>query len=299
MISYKGVTKRYRAARSNALSDFSLDVAPGEVVALVGPNGAGKSTAIRIGAGMIRASAGEVDIDGFEIFQKKVEASRRIGWVSDNPSFDRVRRVGETLRFLARFDGLSGTHLSEAEHEILEEFGIATKRDARVGELSQGMIRRFAIACAAISNPQNYLLDEVFNNLDKSGIEATREWILKKRDSGCAILLSTHQLAELREVADRLVILSEGKAIRVVSSSAFQVRTGKAIRVQITLDRVDPEAISVLSKFGSLQSTRGRTILLELGDFTATEAIRGILEAGLKIHSFDDHPDEIEYLLSS
>jgi ABC-2 type transport system ATP-binding protein len=189
-----------------AVRDVTLDVARGEIVALLGPNGAGKTTTMRMLAGLIAPTSGTVAIDGTALTRETGTALRgRIGFLTEAPGlWDRLT-VRENLDIYARLYGLRDR--ARAIDGELERFQLRDHASARAAELSKGMRQKVAIARALLHDPRVLLLDEPTSGLDPEIARGVRQLLEERRDAGCAILVSTHNLDEAERLANRVAVL--------------------------------------------------------------------------------------------
>jgi ABC-2 type transport system ATP-binding protein len=202
-----GVEKRYRAVQ--ALRGVSLDVAEGELVGLLGPNGAGKSTLVKIACGLVRPSAGRVEVCGAPA--GSAPARRALGYLAELFRFPGWQSADEVLSLhqrLARSDG------GEPERaELLELVGLTDARKRRVEAMSKGMQQRLGIAQALVGSPRVLLLDEPTSALDPAGRRVVRQLLERLRERGTGVLLNSHLLSEVELVCDRVVIISAGEVV--------------------------------------------------------------------------------------
>jgi ABC-type multidrug transport system ATPase subunit len=255
-VEFEAVSKRFWPNRTPALRGLSLTVAPGEVVGLVGRNGAGKTTAIRIGAGVSLPGAGRVRVDGHRLDREKVAASRLLGWVPEESVHDRAARVEPLLRYYAAvIDGVEDGRVDE----LLRAWGLAEVRRRRVRALSLGMKRRLSIITAELGRPKYFLLDEVFNGLDPEAVVRVRAWIHERREAGCGLLLSSHNLRELSTIADRVAILHEGRLLRVLERKEITERPCREVRVDVP--GLDEAGLTLLRAFGEVQRVAGGAVV--------------------------------------
>jgi ABC-2 type transport system ATP-binding protein len=196
-----------------ALHDFSLMIAPGQCVALIGANGSGKSTAVRTLAGLLEPSAGEVRIEGADP-HREPEAERargRMALVPDNPVLYGDLTVREHVELVTVAHGLAGSELDGRIDALLDRLGLAHRSDFRPPELSRGMRQKTQLACALVRPASLLLLDEPVVGLDPPSQALLHDLLRERKAAGCAILLTTHQLAFAEGLADRGVMLSEGE----------------------------------------------------------------------------------------
>jgi ABC-2 type transport system ATP-binding protein len=189
-----------------AVRDLSLSVASGEIVALLGPNGAGKTTTMRMLAGLILPTAGRIAIDRVDISESTAGLAREsVGLLTETPGLWERLTVRFNLITYARLQGLD----RPADHvdRVLAEVDLADRAGELAGTLSRGLKQRAALARALIHRPPVVLLDEPTSALDPASARHVRDLILRLRSEGRAVLVSTHNLAEAEELADRIAVL--------------------------------------------------------------------------------------------
>lgn len=197
-LSAKGLSRRY--GYRLVLRDVSLDVAPGELLLLVGPNGAGKTTLLRLLAGLARTTTGSISRAG------------AIGMVAhDAMVYDDLTAL-ENLRFFGALLGLAGDGAARA---LLEQLGLTPWADERVRTFSRGMVQRLAIARALLRDPGVLLLDEPFTGLDDKSSGVVKRVLAERRAAGCALVVVTHHLADVADVATTVGFLNAGRLLAV------------------------------------------------------------------------------------
>jgi heme exporter protein A len=195
--------------RVRVLHDLTLTLAPHEVLAVAGPNGAGKSTLLRVLAGLMRPSAGEVRVLGRPLAGDGAEARRAIGLLSHQTLLYDDLTLLENLTFAARLYGLPGP--AAVAREALEAVGLGARGDDTPRRLSRGLLQRAAIARALLHDPRVLLLDEPFTALDAASADRLRAALAQRRDQGLGLVIVTHHLAEVWELATRVAVLVEGR----------------------------------------------------------------------------------------
>ena len=198
---------------TQAVTDLSFAVGAGEILGLVGPNGAGKTTTLRSICGILPLQAGSVTIAGISLTEEDARAKAELAWVPDDPEpFDSLT-VLEHLRFTAALYRIEGWR--ERADDLLLRFELAEKRDALGGELSRGMRQKLALCCAWIHSPKVVLMDEPLSGLDPRGIRAAKVAIRALAAQGTAVILSSHLLVLIEELAHRILILDRGRKVFV------------------------------------------------------------------------------------
>jgi ABC-2 type transport system ATP-binding protein len=250
MINISHISKSYK--KFKAVSDLSLEINNGEIMGLAGLNGAGKSTTIRAASGIIFPTAGKITIDNFDIVSEKMKASKHIGWVPELPNFEPDAKPIPLLKYYAGFYGIKSLDAEKRIVEMMKEFDIYNYRNRKLKYYSQGMKKRFSLIAAMIGDPDNYLFDETLNGLDPQGVKEVRELIINLKKQGKSILLSSHILSELQNVADRIAIVKNGSVVRTLTRENLQNlgTTGVKIHVKNSDKNVD----KILSEFGNPSS---------------------------------------------
>jgi ABC-2 type transport system ATP-binding protein len=199
-------SKEYESHR--AVENLSFRVAAGEILGLVGPNGAGKTTTLRSIVGVLPIQAGRVVVCGHDLVADEVAAKARLAWIPDDPQPFDTLTVLEHLHFSAALYGVRDWQ-PRAE-QLLARFELTEKRDALGGELSRGMRQKLALCNAWIHEPGLVLMDEPLSGLDPRAIRSTKDEIRRLARTGTAVVLSSHQLELIQELADRILILDRG-----------------------------------------------------------------------------------------
>ncbi|MCC7491861.1 MAG: ABC transporter ATP-binding protein [Fimbriimonadaceae bacterium] len=240
-----GVSKQYTDfwGRPTVLAVEALDlvVAPGEVVGLLGPNGSGKSTTVKMLVDLLRPSRGSIRLFGRSPRDPLVKA--RLGYLPEESCGYPYLTGLETLHFYGRLQGLDGSRLTARVATVLDEVGLRAGRERRVGQYSKGMQRRLGLAQALLGQPALLLLDEPTSGLDPLGRRDVKALIRRLAAAGSAVLLSSHLLAEVEDVCDRLLILHRG---RTLASGAVGDLLRQPQGLRATLPQLAPERAAEL-----------------------------------------------------
>ncbi len=255
---------------------------------MVGLNGAGKTTTLRITCGVTLPDAGEVDIDGFSLRLEKAAASRLIGWVPEQPTHD----PSSTLKSLLRYYSDIADEVPYAVGVgLLETWGLSDHESKRFRELSLGLKRRFAIVVASLTNPHYFLLDEPFNGLDPIAMARFRKWIIRAREDGSGILLSSHNLREVQSLCDRVIVIHRG---RIASSvSAADVARSAHQELTIVLDRLDSAAKDLLEQFGEVLFS-GNTATVRGKGIDPGQVNSALVQAGYVVRQLTTDDSDLE-----
>jgi len=230
-IQINGIHKSFGSL--NALKGIDLTIAQGEFFALLGPNGAGKSTLISILAGLIKPSAGNISVMGFDVVNQYQKARQLLGIVPQELVFDPFFNVREMLRFQAGYFG-RGPENDVWVDEILEGLGLADKAHVNMRKLSGGMKRRALIAQALAHKPPVIVLDEPTAGVDVELRQMMWEFIKKLNNQGHTIILTTHYLEEAEALCNRVGMMKQGQIVALDSTANLLNKfAGKQLRLTL------------------------------------------------------------------
>ncbi|MPZ85912.1 MAG: ATP-binding cassette domain-containing protein [Actinophytocola sp.] len=204
MVAFRGLTKRF--GQTTAVEDLTFDVPPGRVTGFLGPNGAGKTTTLRMLLGLVHPTDGEALIDGRR-YADLTAPRRTVGAVLDSTGFHPGRRGRDEIRVHAAVTGVPDARVDE----VLDQVGLTADADRRVGGYSLGMRQRLSLAAALLGDPRILILDEPANGLDPEGMAWLRDLLRELADAGRTILISSHVLSEVAQIADHAVIINHGR----------------------------------------------------------------------------------------
>jgi len=196
-------------AKARAVDGIDFSIRRDEIFGLLGPNGSGKSTTIKMILGLLRKTRGRLTVFGKD--PSDVSIKKRIGYLPEESYMYRFLNARETLEYYGRIFGLRGAVRRRRAEELLEMVGLGTAGLRPVGEYSKGMTRRLGIAQALINDPEFLILDEPTSGLDPIGTRQVKDLLLDLKRRGKTILLSSHLLADVEDVCDRMTILYGGK----------------------------------------------------------------------------------------
>jgi ABC-2 type transport system ATP-binding protein len=215
-LEFNNVSKQYRGFfRSQwvtALRDFSLRVETGEIFGFLGPNGAGKTTAMHLAIGLMFPSRGHGAMLGHEFGHAPTR--RRVGFLAENVALYH-RSAAKLVRFYGALNGMKDPQLRQRTTEMLNELDLTGVAGRNAGKFSRGMLQRVGLAQALVNDPELLILDEPASALDPLGRVRVRELLLRARDAGKTVFLSSHLLSEVEQICDRLAIVIKGRVARV------------------------------------------------------------------------------------
>ncbi len=226
-----------------ALDGLDLEVRAGEFFGLLGPNGAGKTTTIGILTTRVIATAGEARVSGGDVRRDPVTVRRRIGVVPQRPNPDLSLSVLENLVFHAAYFGVARGEAQRRADALLEQFGIADKRDRKVAEMSGGQQQRLMIARALIHEPSVVFLDEPTVGLDPQARLALWDALRRLHADGRTIVMTTHYMEEADQLCERLAIVDRGKLLALDTPAALKARAPGGTLVELVLDGDPADAV--------------------------------------------------------
>jgi ABC-type multidrug transport system ATPase subunit len=272
VVTTKGLTKRY--GDRLAVDGVSMTVRRGEVYGFLGPNGAGKTTTLRMALGLVRPTAGSVRILGEAAGSPSVTA--RVGALIEGPGFYPSLSGRDNLRVLARYRGLP----ESAADGALARVDLADRGSDRFRSYSLGMKQRLGVAAALMGSPELIVLDEPTNGLDPAGMADMRSLIVELARGGQTVVLSSHLLAEVQDICDRVGVIDRGRLLS--ESTVAELRGGSTLRVRgVPLDRALATALRVAGDDGA--RLEGDRVVVSAGADAPT-LVRALVADGVDVH---------------
>ncbi len=258
IVEASGLTKVFRdfwrRPRVRAVDSIAFEIRRGEIFGLLGPNGSGKSTTIKMILGLLHKTSGRLSVFGRA--PDDVAVKKHIGFLPEESYLYRFLDARETLDYYGKLFGLEASVRKRRTDELLHMVGLERVAHRPIGEYSKGMMRRIGIAQALVNDPEFLILDEPTSGLDPLGTRQVKDLLLDLKSRGKTILLSSHLLADVEDVCDRMVILYGGKVRAEGTSEELLRDSGRSV---IETDRLDPEAAaavqSVLAERGMADAT--------------------------------------------
>ncbi len=255
-IEITGLTKDFalnlRGIKLRAVENLTLNVPEGQVFGLLGPNGSGKSTTIKIILGLLEPTVGECKV--FGVPSGRVDSRLNVGYLPEAPYFYRYLSGTELVRFYGRICGVPRKQLDERVREVIDWVGLSAAAHRRVGTYSKGMLQRIGLAQALVHDPRLIILDEPTAGVDPVGSAEISELILKLKTRGKTVLITSHLLAQIEDICDRVAILDRGK---LILEGAVDELVGLQDRQSLIVDALPPAELEELR--GWLAS-RGHTL---------------------------------------
>jgi ABC-2 type transport system ATP-binding protein len=263
-----------------AVDDVSFDVDKGEIFGLLGPNGAGKTTAIRVLLDIFKPDHGNVSILGGPMTETKKD---RIGYMPEERGMYQDIQLDRCLLYMSSLKGLSPAVAKDRIASYLERFDLDTSWNKKVKELSKGMQQKAQLIITLLHNPELVIIDEPFSGLDPINTQMVKDLLREQRDQGVTILMSTHQMHQVEELCDRIVLIDHGRTVlyggledirRQFTGHAVIVRTPNTLPALPGVERVEPHNSSAYR--------------LNLAPKTGSQDIlRSLVEQGIQVDQFE------------
>jgi ABC-2 type transport system ATP-binding protein len=272
-----------------AVRNVSFELSGGQLLGLVGPNGAGKTTLLRVLAGLHAPTRGNAEIMGKSVLGEHELVRHHVGFAPDSPPAYEELTVDQFLHFIAAAYQLSRSEADEAIDFWLDNLWLSARRDARIKELSRGMRQRVTLARTFLPRPHVLLLDEPLVGLDPAGRIQLRRVLAMLRNQGCAMIVSSHILSDLEEIATHIAIIERGSILRWNETGAMhheeeQRRTFELITVGNGSHKELVEAIDGVSHCRQDGSTL--TFDYHADDSQAADLLRQLIQENVPVLSF-------------
>lgn len=285
IIECKGVCKSF--GEKVALDNVTLEIPKGKIFGLLGPNGAGKTTLIRIINRITIPNGGSVMFDGRPITQDDVE---RIGYLPEERGLYRKMKVGEQAMYFAQLKGMSYRDAMNELKKWFVKFGIESWWDKKVEELSKGMAQKVQFITTVVHKPSLLILDEPFSGFDPVNAQIIREEILKLKEAGATIILSTHNMESVEELCDNIALINKSRV--VVTGGVEEIRRKYGNN---NVELVYTSKVSLKSEKGLFNvlsdndDTDRHTAVLELeGDAQGNDLLKAVIAQGVNVNSFKE-----------
>lgn len=296
IIKVRNLSKKFGSFE--AVKNVSFTVHKGDVFGFLGPNGAGKSTTIRCLLSLISPDNGSIELFDKSLQRNRSEILANIGSIIEKPDFYKYLSAQKNLEIFAR---ISGADVSKKEiHEMLDFVGLGDRAKHKVKGFSHGMKQRLGIAQTLLHKPELIILDEPTTGLDPQGIIEIRNLILRlKNEQNKTILLSSHQLSEIELIANRMVIINQGRSI--VEGSVDELLNSEETMVRIEIDSVDSALELVRSRFNPAEIIRTSAKELEvlISKKRIPDLTKELVLAGFTIHAVEPKRKLEDYFIKT
>src|SRR5437773_3999615 len=230
MIHVENLTKTFHDAKRgevHAVDHVSFDTRPGEIFGLLGPNGAGKTTTLRILCTVLKPTGGTATVAGLDVVRQSSEVRHHIGFLSANTGIYERMTAREMVAYYGRLHGLNGEALRRRMQELFDRLQMNDFRDVMGGKLSTGMKQKVSIARALVHDPPVLVFDEPTAGLDVLVQRAVLRQIARLRDAGKCVLFSTHIMAEVEKLCDRVAIMHRGRILDAGTLGELRAKHGE------------------------------------------------------------------------
>ena len=284
LIQCKNVSKSF--GEKVALDNVSVDIPKGKIFGLLGPNGAGKTTLIRIINRITIPNSGQVTFDGRPITQEDVE---KIGYLPEERGLYRKMNVGDQAMYLAQLKGMSAKDAAAELKKWFVRFGIQSWWNKKVEELSKGMAQKIQFITTVVHKPSLLILDEPFSGFDPVNAQLIREEILRLKEEGATIILSTHNMESVEELCDNIALINKSKV--VIAGGVDEIRRkygNNNVEVIYTAESslADAGSFKVLS---DTDDAGRHTAVLELSEGAGSnDALKDLLAQDITVNSFKE-----------
>ena len=277
-IAVKNISKVFATTR--AVEDVSFDVEPGEIFGLLGPNGAGKTTSIRIILDVFKPDTGSVTVLGGPMSEEK---KNRIGYLPEERGLYQDINLERCLVYLATLKGLDAVEAQKRVSGYLERFDLAAHRKKKVKELSKGMQQKAQLIATLVHQPELVIIDEPFAALDPVNTQMVKDLLREERNRGKTIVMCTHQMHQVEELCDRLVLINQGRTM--LYGSLAEIRRRYATQA-VSVHTPQPLPADLPGIQHIERENSGYHLLLSEGS-SAQDVLRSLVERGVVLESFE------------
>ena len=278
IIEVSNISKRFGEVK--AVDNLSFEVHPGEIFGLLGPNGAGKTTSIRMILDIFEPDSGQIEILGGPMNEEK---KNQIGYLPEERGLYQEIPLERCLTFLATLKGMDEHDASKKLKDYLERFDLFQYRNANVKELSKGMQQKAQLITTLVHDPEIVIIDEPFTALDPVNTEMVKDMLEQKRDEGKAIIMSTHQMNQVEELCDRILLIDHGH--RVLYGTLQEIQQGFASRdIMVTPLSNLPDRIEGVREILKING-RFRLVLDETSQ--PNRILRNLINSGVELMEFE------------
>ena len=285
IIECKNVSKAF--GEKVALDNVSVDIPKGQIFGLLGPNGAGKTTLIRIINRITIPNSGTVLFDGRPITQDDVE---KIGYLPEERGLYRKMKVGEQAMYFAQLKGMSYREAQDELKKWFIRFGIESWWNKKVEELSKGMAQKVQFITTVVHKPKLLILDEPFSGFDPVNAQVIREEILRLKEEGSTIILSTHNMESVEELCDSIALINKSHVVITGGVDEIRRKYGNNNVELIYTSETSLKAVSGVFDVLSDQDDMGRhTSVLSIESVSTTnDLLAEVMKQGLTVNSFKE-----------
>ena len=278
IISASNISKRFGSVQ--AVENLSFEVHPGEIFGLLGPNGAGKTTTIRMILDIFTPDSGDISILGGKMDEEK---KNQIGYLPEERGLYQDIPLERCLTFLATLKGMNENKASAELARYMKLFDLYESRSKKVKELSKGMQQKAQLITTLVHDPELIIIDEPFTSLDPVNTEMVKHMLETKRDEGKAIIMSTHQMNQVEELCDRILLMHHGQ--RLLYGTLSEIQSNFSSRdILVTPISSLPTSIRGVREIKKLNG-RFRLVLNEGSE--PNQILRDLINLGVELNEFE------------
>ncbi|MBO8179891.1 MAG: ATP-binding cassette domain-containing protein [Archaeoglobus sp.] len=234
MMAIEAEDLKKRFGDVEALKGVSFKVKRGEIFGFLGPNGAGKTTTVRILTGIIKPDFGKARVNGYDVVEETLKAKESIGVLPEVSNAYPDLTAWQNIMLIASLYGMRKRDAEARANELLKEFGIYERKDAKVRGFSKGMKQRLMLCMALISDPEILFLDEPTSGLDVQSARMIREKILEIANERKTVFLTSHNMDEVNMMCDRIAIINRGKIVTIDTPERLKSRVGGSVAIEVS-----------------------------------------------------------------
>lgn len=275
-LNVENVSKSY--GKFKAVDDVTFEVHRGEIFAMLGPNGAGKSTTIRMILDILKPDTGTIHVLGSPLNDRIKD---RIGYLPEERGLYKNAKVIEVMTYLGTLKGLSNNEAHNRAMEMLEKLDFTEHKDKKISELSKGMQQKVQFAVTVLHRPDLIIIDEPFSGLDPVNTMVIKDLIREMRDNGTGVIMSTHQMGQVEQMADRLMMINRGK--QALYGEVEDVRRRYALHAVIVRGEGDMRNLPGVTHVEDAPNERN-SLLLHLDDNTTSNDLLASIAANPDVH---------------
>ena len=282
-IQVSKLTKKFRDFI--AVNDVSFDIERGETFALLGPNGSGKTTTLKCLVGLTLPTAGKITVDGFDVGSQARAAKRLMSFLPQRVGFSDQLTGREVLEFYCRLRRIPSVRIDETLNT--PDFHFNGFFNKAVSEFSGGMTQRLGLAVACLPDAPILVLDEPTVSLDPGGAIQFRDFLASMKRKGKTIVFTSHMLADVEQLADRVGIMVQGRLVAVQSIEALRKELMRSARLRITLSKLESHFVEAAQRAGAIDVTiEENSLVLTSSAENRLTILRSIEDSGGRIESF-------------
>jgi ABC-2 type transport system ATP-binding protein len=279
-IQVQGISKHYGSFR--AVNNLTFEVKPGEIFALLGPNGSGKTTTIRMTLDIIKPDSGSIQVLGGAFDD---DTKNRVGYLPEERGLYRNARVLDMMMYLGTLKGMTGTDARARSLTLLDRLELAGHAKSKISALSKGMQQKIQFAVTLLHRPELIIIDEPFSGLDPVNTLVVKDLLLNFRREGGTVVMSTHQMHQVEELAERLLMISRGE--QKLYGTVDEIRRRYAQHAIVVEGQGNWAALPGVARVETHVNGRQSTLLHLTADATPDTVLSAIAQAHFPIQRFE------------